>query len=528
MGCASREGTEAAVSQGATRSNLNQLSPIAGVLMLAVIFQSPHITAPLADNLQIKQVYVANRARSIARPPLNPLRSALDFLDIRGGRIAITEEAPLYTGLLAVGYRLFGERDWIGRTLSLAGTLVALAAFAGLARREHGPLIGTTATLLLAVTPLLVFYGRAVLPDTWMLAMMLTAAACYRRYLDGASGRWLVAAMGAASLAPIFKYYGVMILIPLAGMTLRHGGPLRWRALRFFAIAAATIVPVGLWVSAVFLRTSNPLNSGWNGLGRPQPYLFYQAPEVLLRHGFYLQGFFLRFLAHDCGPVTAALVLLGVVAAIRGRRGLNGAWPSLHPLLCWTAMGLTFYFVFAPKLVDHDYYELMLLPAAALWGAFGFTRLAALANARPRWRVLVPVGALVLAAAVQSPWCMSGMFRIDRAKLILADRLKAHADEGRRVVLIGPGIELATAVHYCQREGWALQMQKLPERWDELLASYRTAGAQVLALYFDPRATRAARCTFEPLINNSKVLESATGNWARIDGLCSYWIVDLR
>ena len=85
-------------------------------------------------------------------------------------------------------------------------------------------------------------------------------------------------------------------------------------------------------------------------------------------------------------------------------------------------MGVAFCFLFGPKFIDHDYYGLMLLPAAAMWGAFGLTRLAALVNARGGWRVAIPVGVLVLAAGIHSPWCMSGMFRIDRAKLILAER----------------------------------------------------------------------------------------------------------
>ena len=242
---------------------------IAGILFLATIFQLPYITAPLADNLQIKQVYVANKARNIARTPLNPFRNSLDFLDDRGGRITLTEEAPLYTGLLALAYRLLGEHDWVGRVFSLVGTIAALGAYADLVRREHGRAIGTTAAFLLAVTPLLVFYGRAVMPDTWMLAAMIIAATCYHRYLAGLGLYWLIGAVCAASLAPIFKYYGVMVLVPLAGMTLRSGGS-RWgRALRFGIIVTATLAPIGLWTITVFLSNAEPGNLGmvrqWQG-----------------------------------------------------------------------------------------------------------------------------------------------------------------------------------------------------------------------------------------------------------------------
>jgi 4-amino-4-deoxy-L-arabinose transferase-like glycosyltransferase len=478
--------------------------------------------------LQVKQVYVSNKARSIARLPLNPFRNTLDLLDERGERLTLTEEAPVYTGLLGLTYRLLGEHDWFGRVLSLLGTVAAIVAYADLARREHGPAIGHAGALLLAVAPLLEFYGRAVMPDTWMLAAMLTAATCYRRHLDGLGRGWLIGTACAAALAPLFKYYGVMILVPLAGMTVHHKRSCLRRASLFLIIGTATLVPVGLWMITVFLRTPNPITAGWSGDGHAMPYLVFQAPRVLLSPGFYTRGFILRFLVHDCGPVTSALVVLGVVAAMRGRCSASEARPALQSLSCWSVMGLAFYVLFAPKLIDHDYYELMLLPAAATWGAWGLSWLAASVKADTRWRVAIPLGVLVLAAVVQSPWCMSGMFRIDRAKLILAERLKACTDKGRRVVVIGPGIELATAVHYCDREGWALQMQRLPEQSATFIERYRAAGAQVLAVYFDPKATPVARRSLGVLTQNLPVLERGAGAWARIDGTCSYWILDLR
>ena len=177
---------------------------------------------------------------------------------------------------------------------------------------------------------------------------MLTAAACYRRNLDGLGRGWLIGAACAAAPAPLFKYYGVMILIPLAGMTVHRGGRRGLYGSRFIGMAAATLVPVGLWLIAVFLRTANPVTSGWTGDGRAVPYLVFQSPRVLLSPAFHYRGFLLRFLVHDCGPVTAALVVVGVIAAIRRWREATGGRSALQPLICWSVMGLAFYVLFAP------------------------------------------------------------------------------------------------------------------------------------------------------------------------------------
>ena len=70
-------------------------------------------------------------------------------------------------------------------------------------------------------------------------------------------------------------------------------------------------------------------------------------------------------------------------------------------------MGLGFYVLLAPKSVKHDYYELMMLPAAAAWAAIGFQALGRQARQwgmRPRLAGAVGVVLLATTAIVQSPW----------------------------------------------------------------------------------------------------------------------------
>src|SRR5439155_26772106 len=82
-----------------------------------------HIDTPLLDGMAVKQLYVAQKARAVAGPPFNLLNNSFDFLTSDGERLVLTEEVPLYTGVLAVGYRLVGEADWLGRLLSSLGWL---------------------------------------------------------------------------------------------------------------------------------------------------------------------------------------------------------------------------------------------------------------------------------------------------------------------------------------------------------------------------------------------------------------------
>src|ERR1700730_13822051 len=91
---------------------------LALILTGSFLLRLYHLHTPLLDGMALKQLYVAQKARAIAGPPFNLLNNSFDFLTDDGERLVLTEEVPLYTGLLAVGYRLVGEVDWLGRLLS--------------------------------------------------------------------------------------------------------------------------------------------------------------------------------------------------------------------------------------------------------------------------------------------------------------------------------------------------------------------------------------------------------------------------
>ncbi len=401
---------------------------LAVILTLAAVVRLYHLGAPLVDSLHAKQIFVANRARSIARPPFDPLRNTLDFLDANGRRMELTEEIPIYANILGAGFRVFGEREWIGHGLSLLGMLAAIIAFHDLMQRQSGATFSLTAPAWFVASPLSIFYGRAVMPDSWMLAGMLTSAACYQRYLETGRHRWLLGASAAGLLGALFKYYGLMALIPLAGMTMKHGG---WRAClgwRFLGLAATMTLPIGVWMVLVFFCTPNPVSTGWVQ-GQVYPYLILQAPGVLLDKRLY-RAFFVRFLFYDCGPVMAIPLLVAVAAVVRRQRPVPSAGLTL--------MGLLFFVGFAPKLIDHDYYELMMLPAAAAWAGLGTTRLAERiagdAQARPpgvggRHRGPGPARAVT---SFHEIVLRAGVGQAHRGRTRRGDRAAVRADRGHR------------------------------------------------------------------------------------------------
>lgn len=483
------------------------------ILVMAVGVRLYRLDAPILDQMYAKQIYVANKARNIAGPPLSPLRNTLSFLQENGERIRLTEEVPLYTGLVGWGYAVCGEREWLGRVASLLATLVAILALYDLMGREFDPATGLVAAFLFAVCPLLVFYGRAVLPDPAMLASMLVSACCWHRHLEREGLRWLVAAGLAGLLGAMFKYYGLMILLPLAEMAWRRGGWRAWFGRDFLLLCALMMVPIAVWIVGVFVPTPNPVEK--------MPYFVFQEPAVVLQGRFYYD-YFCRFLIIDCGPVTAILIVIALLGALKGM-------VQVRPLRVWALMGTGFFVLLAPKLIDHDYYELMLLPAAATCAALGWKRVGQLAGTWLHGAGARALGAAILVAAVvfQSPLFMRSKFDLEVGNLILAARLDQLCSPAGRVVVIGPGFPWPV-VHYCGHEGWVLHHRTLPPDWKASCTRYRSLGAEYLALYFDPTVLPKDHASYEPLWTSLPVVEHRAGPWFRSGKPCEYYIFRLE
>ena len=468
--------------------------PLWAVLVLAVLPRLYHIGEPLLDGMSIKQVHLAQKARQIAGPPFNIFRSDFDFLEDNGQRLRLTEEVPLYPGLLAAAYAVFGEHEWFGQLGSILASLFALAAFYDLMRREYDQRLALLSTFLLAFCPVFIFYGRAYQPDVSMLACMLMACAAYRRYLDSTRAIWLLTAGLAGAVAALFKYYGVLVLLPLAFMAYRQAGWRMWFSYRFLAPVVLIAAPLVVWMVLVFLRTDNPASRG----GR---YFIFQMPELLLEKQLY-ERLLDRFLMRSCGPVTGLLLLTGIAAGLARR-------VRTAPLWGWTVAALLFYFLLGPMLRSHVYYELLLLPAAAGWAGLGWRWLWGAAvdanGSRTRWGWC---GVVVLAfvGMVHSPLVMGGHFEAKPELLVVAHEVQDLCKTDERFVIFGP-VEGVDVIHYARREGWSVWCHgPLTPSWPEALAHYRALGAHLLVLYVDHDLAPADRDSYHVLVQHFPVL----------------------
>src|SRR5690349_4945339 len=151
-----------------------RLAPALALALLALALRCYSLRTPLLDYHSWRQADTAAIARNYTANGYRLLYPQVDW----GGQTPgyVEGEFPLYTYTLALLYGIFGVREWIGRLITALAGAASAAALYGLVRsgntRGRGAPVDRAALyagLALALMPFPIYFGRTVMPDTWML-----------------------------------------------------------------------------------------------------------------------------------------------------------------------------------------------------------------------------------------------------------------------------------------------------------------------------------------------------------------------
>src|SRR3989304_4756510 len=174
------------------------------VLLVALAARLYSVSAPLTDGGQERQTQVAPIARNLHRETLNVLYPRMDSFAPDPGYLTL--EFPLQPALMAVAYHAFGIHDVIGRLITIAFSMGSVMFMYLLASRFFLPSSAAlTATAIYALTPMSIYFGRAVFPESLLLFFTLGALYFLLRWSEGLQWRYYGLSLVFASLAFLVK-----------------------------------------------------------------------------------------------------------------------------------------------------------------------------------------------------------------------------------------------------------------------------------------------------------------------------------
>jgi 4-amino-4-deoxy-L-arabinose transferase-like glycosyltransferase len=371
---------------------------------------------------------------------------AMFFGSIDSSNFITVDKPPASLWVMELSGRILGFSSWSMLAPQVLEGVAAVAMLHAAVKRWFGAGAGLAAGALLAITPVAALMFRFNNPDALLVCLLVAAAYCLVRAVEGASTRWVIAAGTMIGLAFLAKMMQAFLVLPAFALVYVVAAPtgVRHRLLQMLAGAGAILVSCGWWVAIVALWPvgsrpmidGSPDNNifnlifGYNGLGR----IFGASGPGGGGGGANFSGptGLLRLFDSEMGAQASWLLpaaLLALIAGLWLSRRAPRTDRARAALLLWGGWLLVSAVVFSfGSGVIHTYYTVALVPAIAALVAIGgvllwrerhtlFARVTAalavavtgswswvLLDRTPQWeswmRVLIPASAAIAVAGL--------------------------------------------------------------------------------------------------------------------------------
>jgi 4-amino-4-deoxy-L-arabinose transferase-like glycosyltransferase len=383
-------------------------------------------------------------------------------------------EFQIYPFLVALLYKLFGIREWLGLLLSSVFALGAGSIFYLLVRGFLGKVMGLLSLTLLNILPVSVYFTRAFMPESLMVFASVLSVFFIWKWFLRRNWLWLIPSGLSLALAILLKANAGYLLVPVGWFfwkTYRIKLLLRWQVWMFLLVS---LLPPVLWYQHarnlefaidVLHPGSDPK---WGSFTFWFSWQFY--------HRVFLQWACEQTLLYP----GYALALLGLLWGWRD--------PNIGLFKVWLLGVVLSFFLVAGGTIVHVYYTLPLVLPGVVFTAYSMTKLWFLhqRNLRPWARGVVIVSFIVIAGA--SVEKLLRWTKPDGATYRAALMAKELTPPGGLLLACDDG--QPELLYYSDRKGWHLHPEECSP---ELLRGYAEKGARFfLTSWFGDLARRPA------------------------------------
>lgn len=320
-------------------------------LICGVLVRLKDFRAPLADWHSFRQADTASVAREYVKHGINLLEPKYhDLGSIQSGKDNPEGyrmvEFPLVNGVVAYLYRTFQppfELHVFYRLVNLTLSIISGLLLFLIVKRLANPTLGLISSLVFLFLPFSIFYSRTILPEVGLITFSLLAVYAGINFIDKPTLLNYFFSLVALSLGLLTKPVAVFFYLPLIGYMLHKR---RWQAT--FLIFALT--PLYFWRRHILAYPEGIPDSIW----------LFNGNHIRFKGAWFYWLFADRLGRLILGYWGTILVGLGILVKKKS-----------SVIMWWLAGAVAYLAVFATGNVQHDYYQIPLLPIISILIAYG-------------------------------------------------------------------------------------------------------------------------------------------------------------
>jgi len=445
------------------------------ILIGAFVVRLYKFNAPVADWHSWRQVDTSAVSRTfvqegfdVLRPKFPDLSKGVSLIDNPQGYRFV--EFPIYNVAQAGLFKLFNTltlEEW-GRFITIFSSLVSIVFLYLLVKKYTNSRTGLLAAFFFAFVPYNIYYGRTILPDQSMVAALLGGTYFFSNWIErskfspdsiGINFQFSIAVFFIA-VALLLKPYALFFSLPLVYLAWhRFGFGLfkKWQLWFFLILATLPLLAWHTWMSQKEFIQGVPRNNWlFNGNG------------IRFKGSFFHWLFADRIAKLILGYWGLPFVVLGILRKINKKEN----WFFFY----FIVSSLTFMTVLATGNIQHDYYQVLVMPTLAIFFAKGIDLILETKDIfnRKISFLIIAVGIIFM---LSFGWfAVRDYYSLQRANLFVAAKA-VDALIPKDAKIVAPYGGDTTFLYYTNRKGWPV--------YDRSLREFKKAGASYI-VFVDP------------------------------------------
>lgn len=438
-----------------------------GILVLGFILRLYRFDNPIADWHSWRQVDTSSVSRNftekgfdLLHPTYHDLSNVPSGLENPNGYRFV--EFPIYNLFQAAGFKFVGIltlEEW-GRLITIISSLLSITFIFLLVRKYTDDKIGLFSAFLYAVIPFNIYYGRVTLPDPLMVTSILGGIYFFDLWVNNGKKQSVGKEIVFASFALIFtaaafllKPYALFFALPIIAIAYSSYGFSMFKKWKLWVFGLAAIIPLVLWrVWMLDFPEGIPV-SAWllnGGNIRFKGAFFYWIFENRIG------GLILSFWG-------AGLFITGILLNSNSEKVYSFLKGQM--LLFWSFLVSTLIYlvVIARGNVQHDYYQILIMPTLVIFAGLGAKLFIDPPNEIVKKYISYPLLGVVTFFMIAFGWyAVRDYFNINRSSIIIAGNA---ADKllPKDALVIANYEGDTTFLYQTKRSGWASYTKDIPE-----------------------------------------------------------------
>jgi len=422
------------------------------LLILGLGVRLYRIEAPLADWHSWRQADTAAVARNFSKhgydllhPRFENISSVASGLDNPQGWRFV--EFPIYNAAHALLFQ--GTGRWLpgqfpfetaGRLTSILFWLIGGWWLYQITKMLLGWTTAAISLFFFLFLPYGIYYSRVILPGPAMVSLSLGSIYflfLWQKKLKARKTR-LIISLILAMAAILTKPYAIFLIFPSTVIIFINKGISKKTILLIVSYIFLALVPFALWRFWMLQFPEGIPASGW----------LFNAKGIRLRPAWWWWLFGERIGKLMLGYWGTVFLFLGITSRISKKNIL---------FFGWLAGLFTYLVIFAGGNVQHDYYQIILMPAIAVFLAIGTVNLVRIQSKHfyPRLITALMVIICINLSLFLSWYLVRGYYQINHPEIIEAGKMADQVLPPNAKVIAPYGGD-STFLYQTNRQGWAI------------------------------------------------------------------------